>query len=107
MRGRRRRLLVVAGAIVLCLVLSAPLLAGYLGPRAAAYAQTWRPWRTHLAVEHDPVPGATSDQVMLMVKYTDPWPGIARSPGDQIDFQTVTRVSPLLPWVVTDHATGP
>jgi hypothetical protein len=107
MHGRHRRLwlIVIAGAVAL--VVLAPLLAGYLGPRAAAFAQTWRPWRTHLSVQADPGPRPSSDEVVLIVKYSDPWPGIARSPGEQIDFQTVSRASPLLPWIVIEHATGP
>lgn len=40
-------------------------------------------------------------------KYRDPRLGQARTPGWQIDFPTLKRLQPWLPWVVTEHATGP
>ena len=40
-------------------------------------------------------------------KYRDPRLGQARTPGWQIDFLTLKRLQPWLPWVVTEHATGP
>jgi hypothetical protein len=107
MHGRRRRLWVIAVACVIVLALLAPLLAGYFGPKAAAYAQTWRPWRSHLVVQNDLAPRRSPNEVLLTVRYSDPWPGQARTPGEQVDFQTVTRLSRLLPWVVREHATGP
>jgi hypothetical protein len=106
MHRRRRRLWTIVIACVVALVLLAPLLAGYFGPKAAAYAQTWRPWRSHLVVQNDLGPRTSPDKVLLRVRYSDPWPGQARTPGEQVDWQTVTRVSRLLPWFVTEHATG-
>ncbi len=107
MRRRRYRLWIIVAVMVVALVLLTPLLAGYLGPTAAAYAQTWRPWRTHLSVQSDAAFDPSSGEVMLMVTYFDSWPGAGRSPGEQTDFQTVTRASRLVPWMVTGHGTGP
>lgn len=105
---RRHRMLWTIGIVIVVAVLLTPLLAGYGGPRAAAYAQTWRPWRTHLSVQLNPTaPGASSERVMIVAAYRDPWPGTGRHPGHQADFETVTRPSRLLPWIVTGHGTGP
>jgi len=101
------RWIIAIVVVVAAVVLLAPWWAGYFGPKDAAYAATWRPWRTHLSVKLDLAPRTSSNEVLLIAKYTDPWPGKARSPGEQIDFMTVKRLSPLLPWVVTEHATGP
>jgi hypothetical protein len=106
-RGRRRRFWII-GIVVVAAVLLAPLCAGYWGPRAAAYAQTWRPWRTHLSVQLNPAaPDMSSKRVMAVVEYRDPWPGTGRTSGQQTDFETVTRPDSLLPWIVTGHGTGP
>jgi hypothetical protein len=107
--SRRRRLTVAAVALAVMLVLLSPLWLGYFGPTVAAYAQTWLPWRTHIVVR-DGLPadyGRSSRQVELAATYSDPWPGTAATPGEQTRFLTVTRYSPLLPWVVTGSSTGP
>lgn len=107
MPARRRRFWII-GIVVVVVILLAPLCAGFFGPRAAAYAQSWLPWRTHLSVELNPAaPDTSPHRVMASVEYRDPWPGEGRSPGWQIDFETITRVSRWLPWIVTAHGTGP
>jgi hypothetical protein len=106
MHGRHRRVWIILIVCVVALVLLAPLLAGYFGPKAAAYAQTWRPWRSHLGARNDLGTRPSANQVLLWVEYSDPWPGQARTPGVQVDFQTVTRVNRLLPWFVSEHGTG-
>lgn len=105
---RRRRLIMVAVAVA-TLVLLSPLLAGYFGPTAATYAQTWRPWRSHLRVQEEgwgPVE-PTTGEALVVAEYSDPWPGTGRSPGGQTVFVTLKRPSVLLPWVVTERGTGP
>ena len=104
----RRRWLVIAAAAV-ALVLLSPLIAGYFGPTAATYAQTWLPWRTHLHVAVSAQgPGYTrTDRVRTVAEYSDPWPGAGRSPGHQTIFVTLSRPSVVLPWVVTERGTGP
>jgi hypothetical protein len=105
--SRRRRLTVAAVTLTVVLVLLTPLWLGYFGPTVAAYAQMWLPWRTHIVV-HDPFPAdRSSGEVELEVTYSDPWPGPASEPGEQIRFLIVSRVSPLLPWIVTSGGTGP
>ena len=103
----RRRLTVAVVAAAVTLVLLAPLWLGYFGPRAAAYAQTWLPWRSHIVVYGNSGPRQASGRVDLEITYSDPWPGSAATPGEQTRFLTVTRSSPLLPWVVTSEGTGP
>ena len=105
--SRRRWLIIVV--VVVALVLLSPLIAGYFGPTAATYAQTWLPWRTHLHVAVSAQgPGYTrTDRVRTVAEYSDPWPGTGRSPGHQTVFVTLSRPSPLLPWVVTERGTGP
>jgi hypothetical protein len=105
--SRRRWLIIVV--VVVALVLLGPLIAGYFGPTAATYAQTWLPWRTHLHVAVSARgPGHTrTDRARTVAEYSDPWPGTGRSPGHQTVFVTLSRPSPLLPWVVTERGTGP
>jgi len=43
----------------------------------------------------------------MEAQYRDPWPGQARTPGWQVEFLTLRRVSPWLPWVVTERGSGP
>lgn len=108
-RRTRRRRLVAYGAVSLAVVaLLAPLWSGYLGPGAAAYVSAWRPWRTHLELVHGRTVSRTWPQrLTLEAEYRDPWPGQARTPGRQIDFMTLERLRPWLPWIVTAHGTGP
>ncbi len=103
----RRRWLIVL--VVVALFLLAPLIAGYFGPTAATYAQTWLPWRTHLhVIVSGQGPGYTrTDRVRTVAEYSDPWPGTGRTPGQQVVFATLSRPSVLLPWVVTERGTGP
>ena len=104
----RRRWVVIA-VVVVALVLLSPLIAGYFGPTAATYAQTWLPWRTnlHVAVSAQG-PGYTrTDRVRAVAEYSDPWPGAGRSSGHQTVFVTLRRPSVVLPWVVTERGTGP
>ena len=82
------------------------LIAGYFGPTAAVYAQTWLPWRTQLHAHWDPV-GPDSGHRSGVIDYRDPWPGKARSPGRQWVFVTLSRPNVLLPWVVTERGSGP
>ena len=105
--SRRRWLIIVV--VVVALVLLSPLLAGYFGPTAATYAQTWLPWRTHLKVTvSEQGPGYTrTDRVRTVAEYSDPWPGAGRTPGQQVVFVTLRRPIVLLPWVVTERGTGP
>jgi hypothetical protein len=106
--SRRRRLTVTVVAAVAALILLAPLWLGYFGPRTAAYAQMWLPWRSHMVVvDSTPARNQASGRVDLEITYSDPWPGSAASPGGQTRFLTVTRFSPLLPWIVTGEGTGP
>jgi len=102
--SRRRRLAVAVGALVVIVVLLAPQWLGYFGPRVAAYATTWRPWRTHitLSYEHD-----WPQRCTMEVQYRDPWPGQARTPGWQVDFLTLRRYRSWLPWVVSERGSGP
>jgi hypothetical protein len=95
--------------VVAALVLLSPLIAGYFGPTAATYVQTWLPWRTHLHVAVlEWGPGYTrTDRVRTVAEYSDPWPGTARTPGQQVVFATLSRPSVLLPWIVTERGTGP
>ena len=95
--------------MVVGLVLLSPLIAGYFGPTVATYAQTWLPWRSHLQVDASGWgPGyARTDRARTVAEYSDPWPGTGRSPGHQTVFVTLSRFSPLLPWVVTERGTGP
>lgn len=104
----RRRLLAIA-LIVAAVVLLSPLVAGYFGPTAATYAQTWRPWRTHLHVQVEdrgPAESATG-HARAVATYSDPWPGYARAPGHQTVFVSLRRPTVLLPWIVTERGTGP
>jgi hypothetical protein len=106
--SRRRRLVVTGVALAVVLVLLTPLWLGYLGPEAAARAQSWLPWRTHITVHRITAPDFnTPGHVELAVTYSDPWPGPAATPGQQVRFLMVARYSPLLPWVVTGSGTGP
>jgi hypothetical protein len=95
--------------LVVVLVLVSPLLAGYFGPTAATYAQSWLPWRTHLHVTvQEWGPGYTrTDRARTVAEYSDPWPGSGRTPGQQVVFVTLSRPSVLLPWVVTERGSGP
>jgi len=98
---------VVALLALAVLALSAPLWLGYFGPDAAAYASVWRPWRTHLTLNHEDVHDLGNGRVAVTAHYRDPWPGQARSPGWQYDFMQVRRSRPWLPWTVAEHGTGP
>jgi hypothetical protein len=103
----RRRLVLIAVAVLLAVALLAPLWLGYFGPRTAAYAQTWRPWRTHLTMQYArATPGRPSPYTM-QANYRDPWPGEARNPGWQVEFLTVERAASWLPWIVTERGSGP
>ena len=105
----RKRLLLVGSAVLVAVVLSAPLWLGYFGPEAGAYASTWRPWRTHITVRLDqpPSPDPDPSEISLTVQYRDPWPGQASSPGWQNRVVRMRRASVLLPWVVVETGTGP
>ena len=103
----RRRLLLIVLAVLAAVVLAAPLWLGYFGPHTAAYAQTWRPWRTHLTLQYEHVVPGCSRLETMEAHYRDPWPGQARTPGWQVDFLTLRRVGRWLPWVVTGHGSGP
>ncbi len=103
----RRRILIVTLAVLLVLVLPAPLWSGYFGPTAVTYVTTWRPWRSELAVQLDRTDHASPQHAWLVAEYSDPWPGEARTPGHQTVFVTVERHHPLLPWTVTERGTGP
>jgi hypothetical protein len=103
----RRRLLLIVLAALAAVVLAAPLWLGYFGPRTAAYAQTWRPWRTHLTLQYEHVVSGRAGYETMETHYRDPWPGQARTPGWQVEFLTLRRVSPWLPWVVTERGSGP
>ena len=104
-----RRRLIIAALVVVVLVLLSPLIAGYFGPTAATYAQTWRPWCTHLRVHEEPwgLVKPSDDHATTIAAYSDPWPGAGRSPGQQTVFVALSRPSFLLPWVVTERGTGP
>jgi hypothetical protein len=105
----RRRWLVIVVIVVGALLLLSPLLAGYFGPTAATYAQTWRPWRSHLRVQEEgwgPIERA-GGHALVVAEYSDPWPGAGRSPGQQVVFVTLRRPTVLLPWIVTERGTGP
>ena len=104
-----RRRLTIAVLVVVGLVLLSPLIAGYFGPTAATFAQTWLPWRTHLQVrdEHWGLAESGRSHTTMIAQYSDPWPGTGRSPGQQTVFVALRRPSVLLPWVVTERGTGP
>jgi hypothetical protein len=107
--GTSRRSLTIVIAVIAGLVLLSPFIAGYFGPTAATYAQTWLPWRSHLGVQEEgwgPVE-PTSGHAFVVATYSDPWPGTGRSPGHQTVFVTLSRPNVLLPWVVTERGTGP
>jgi len=105
---RRRLVLLVALAVGVVAVLSAPLLAGYFGPKAATYVSDWRPWRTHLKAQLTNVDSTRWPQhASLVVSYRDPWPGAGLTPGNQFFFVYAQRISPWLPWTVTSQGTGP
>ena len=98
----------MVGLLVLAvLALTAPLWLGYFGPGAAAFASVWRPWRTHMTLRYENAHDPSSGRVAITADYRDPWPGQARSPGWQYDFMQVSRNRPWLPWIVTEHGTGP
>jgi len=94
------------GVIVVVLLL-APFWTGYFGPHAAAYVTTWRPWRSHLSLRYERLLPGSPQRATIEAHYRDPWPGQGRTPGSQVDFLTLERRSPLLPWIVTEHGTGP
>jgi hypothetical protein len=105
---RRRRLTVIALVAIIVLALLAPWWSGYFGPTTAAYVTTWLPWRSHLAVHYVHITGQWPQRATVEITYQDPWPGQARSSGqEQTDFLTLVRFSPWLPWVVTERGTGP
>lgn len=57
--------MLIGVAVLLAVVLLAPLWLGYLGPRTAAYAQIWRPWRTRLTMQYArATPGRPSQYTM-------------------------------------------
>jgi hypothetical protein len=99
----KRRLLIVLAALAV-VVLLAPLWSGYFGPGAAAYATTWRPWRTHVSVRYE---HTRAQRSTLEVYYHDYLPDPTRNPGERIDFLTLKRSRSWLPWVVTERGTGP
>ncbi len=80
---------------------------GLLQPKAAAYVTLWRPWRTHLTLRFERTLGTWPENSTMTAEYHDPWPGEGRTPGGQFNFITLTRLSPWLPWVVTEQGTGP
>ena len=103
----RRRLVLIAVAVLLAVVLLAPLWLGYFGPRTAAYAQTWRPWRTHITLQYERALPGDPPRDTMEAHYRDPWPGQARTPGWQVDFLMVERAASWLPWIVTQRGSGP
>jgi len=103
----RRRVLILTIAVLAALALSARLWLGHFGPGAATYASVWRPWRTQLSLRDESPYCVRCGQLAITAVYRGFWPGEGRSPGWQYDFMQVTRSSPLLPWVVTAHGTGP
>lgn len=107
LRVSRRRLLLIVLPALAVVVVAAPLWLGYFGPRTAAYAQTWRPWRTHLTLQYEHVVPGRSARETMEARYRDPWPGQARTPGWQVDFLTVERAGRWLPWIVTERGSGP
>lgn len=104
----KRRLVVITLAVLVALLLLAPPWSGYFGPRAAAYVTTWRPWRSHLTLRYErTLPQQWPHRATMEAEYRDPWPGQARTAGWQTDFLTLKRLSPWLPWVVTERGSGP
>jgi hypothetical protein len=98
-------------------VLTAPLWAGYFGPRTAVYAKYWRPWRTQFEVTvseagWDPyVPaserrGSWPKEVIYSVSYHDPWSPFAHGDGEVSFWVWVDRFSQNRPWRVMGGFTG-
>jgi hypothetical protein len=105
--SRRWLIMIIVLVALAVLVLPAPLWAGYFGPDAAAYVTEWRPWRTHLTLRYERTFPSWPQHATMEAHYRDPWPGQARTPGWQIDFLTLKRIGPWLPWIVTGHGSGP
>jgi hypothetical protein len=101
-------LLADALLLLTLLVLLAPLWSGYFGPAAVTYVDSWRPWRSDVAVRLERSDHADPQQAWLVATYSDPWwPGENETPGDQTVFVTATRSHPLLPWTVSARGSGP
>lgn len=104
--SRRRWLTVSALAVLMVLILLAPVWSGFFGPRVTVYVATWRPWRTELTV------GATThetgypadERLEIEVSFHDHMPGDFQ--GWRFSFAAVERAHPLLPWVVTGYYSG-
>jgi hypothetical protein len=103
----KRRLVLWLIAALAVAVLLTPVWLGYLGPRTAAWATTWRPWRTHLQIEDVETSPVSPHDLGIAIEYRDPWPGQARTPGWQYDFLTLHRPASWLPWLVTERGAGP
>jgi len=105
----RRRIAVSAIVVFVLLVLAFPLWSGYFGPKAVAYVQTWRPWRTHLVIEDATPPSSDRTHgVLLQVNYNDAFRDSTGEPaGPRVRFLMIKRSSSLLPWRVTESGTGP
>jgi len=102
-----KRRLLIAGVVAAVALLLAPLWAGYFGPHTAAYVTTWRPWRSHLTLRYERLLPGSPQRATVEAHYRDPWPGEGRTSGPQVDFLTLERPSWWLPWIVTEHGTGP
>jgi hypothetical protein len=82
-------------------VVTAPLWAGYFGPRAAVYAAVWRPWRSDVRVAYlDAARGASP-----ATGGHEPWPQrldgyVGYSTHDGGWDVTVERSSSSTPWRV-------
>lgn len=106
-RSRRRWTMVLVLGVLALVVLPLPLWAGYFGPRPAAYVMIWRPWRTRFSLGDEKVLPSWPQHDTMVAEYRDPWPGQARTPGNQVVFVTLERLRPWLPWVVTERGSGP
>ena len=115
---RRRRAVLLTLAVVLAVLLSCPLWAGYFGPRAAVYATYWRPWRTNFQVTYSEA--YTNDARREVhwrhwpqfwaywVSYTDRFSRLDPEgwPPEHDYVIVVKHRSPHLPWRVAWGSTG-
>jgi hypothetical protein len=107
-RMPKKRVVIATVVLVVVVALAAPLWSGYFGPKAVAYMQAWRPWRSHVSVQvNSKLDPKRPHDVHLVVTYNDPRPGPAQAAGRQTRFVTVVRPFFLLPWTVTEAGTGP
>jgi hypothetical protein len=99
---RRRRVTVIVLAVLVALLVLAPIWSGYFGPTAAAYSAVWRPWRTDVSVVKVGDDRARSgERVEMEAFFHDRWPEL--SGGGLEPYVTVERLHPLLPWIPTRY----